>query len=55
MSDLIQWVIVALAVTGFIFNTGILWNDVRHHNKSIEQIWKEINEIKKILIERSKE
>lgn len=49
-----QWFIVGLAVLGLVFNTGVIWNDVRHLKKSVDQIWKEINEIKKILIERSK-
>ena len=55
VSDLAKWIIVGIAVAGLIFNTGIIWNDVKHLKKSVDDIWSEINEIKNILIERSKE
>lgn len=59
MFDLAKWVIVTIAVFGLVFNTGVVWgfmrNDVKHIKKSIEDIWKEINKIKDILIERNKE
>lgn len=54
-SDLAKWIIVGIAISGLIFNTGILWNDVHHLKKSVDDIWGEINEIKLILIERGKE
>lgn len=50
-SDLAKWIIVAIAILGFAFNTGIMWNDVKHLKKSVDDIWKEINEIKKFLLE----
>lgn len=50
MNDTIQWTIVGLAILGFVFNTGIIWNDVKHLKKSVNDIWKEINHIKTILI-----
>jgi len=38
-----------------VFNSGVLFNEVGHLRKSIEDIWKEINHIKTILIkERDK-
>jgi len=49
-----EWIIVGIAVLGLVFNSGILYNDVKHLKKSVDDIWKEINEIKKILIERDK-
>lgn len=49
-----EWIIAAIAIGGLIFNSGILYNDVRHLKKSIDDVWSEINEIKNILIERSK-
>lgn len=55
MSELAKWIIVGIAVLGFVFNTGVLWNEVKHLKKSVDDIWGEINEIKKILIERGKE
>lgn len=54
MNDIIQWIIVGFAVLGLAFNSGILYNDVRHLKKSVNDLWGEINEIKKILIERGK-
>ena len=54
-TDLAKWIIVAIAILGLAFNTGIVWNDVKHLKKSIDNIWSEINEIKKFLLkERSK-
>lgn len=49
-----QWIIVAIAISGLIFNSGILYNDIKHLKKSVDDMWKEINEIKLILIERGK-
>lgn len=48
-------IIAILAVFGLVFNSGVLYNDVSHIKKSIDDIWSEINEIKNILIERNKE
>lgn len=45
-------IVATLAIIGFIFNSGVLYNDIKHLKKSVDNIWSEINEIKKILIER---
>lgn len=55
MFDLAKWIIVGIAIAGLIFNSGVLYNDVKHLKKSVDDIWSEINEIKNILIERGKE
>ena len=55
MTNIAQWVIVAIAVAGLVFNTGVLYNDIKHLKKSVDEIWTELNKIKDILIERSKE
>ena len=47
-------IVAILAVGGLVFNSGILYNDVKHLKKSVDDIWSEINEIKNILIERDK-
>jgi len=52
MNNTIQWTIVGLALLGFIFNSGILFNEVKHLKKSVSDIWTELNKIKNILIER---
>ena len=56
-AEFIGAIIVAiLAVIGLIFNSGVLYNEVKHLRKSVDEIWKEINHIKTILIkERDKE
>ncbi len=58
MNDIVQWIIVAIAICGFIYSAivtnAILKNDVKHLQKSVDSLWSEINEIKNILIERSK-
>jgi len=54
-SDLAKWIIVAIAILGFAFNTGMLWNDVKHLKKSVDEIWSEINGLKSFLLkERDK-
>ncbi len=47
-------IMAILAVGGLVFNSGVLYNDVKHLKKSVDNIWSEINEIKNILIERKK-
>ena len=54
MFDLTKWIIVGIAIAGLIFNTGVLYNDIKHLKKSVDDMWSEINEIKNILIERGK-
>ena len=55
-NDLAKWIIVAIAILGFAFNTGMVWNDVKHLKKSVDDIWSEINDIKKFLLkEKDKE
>lgn len=50
-NDIAKWILVAIAVLGLAFNTGIVWNDVKHLKKSIDDIWSELNAIKKHLWE----
>ena len=46
-----QWIIVGIAVLGLVFNTGVIWNDVKHIKASIKDIWNEINAIKLYLMD----
>ncbi|MCK5016908.1 MAG: hypothetical protein KAS32_07530 [Candidatus Peribacteraceae bacterium] len=50
-----EWIAIIIFAIGLIFNSGVLYNDVRHLKKTMDDMWSEINEIKKILIERKKE
>jgi len=56
MNNIAQWIIVAIAVGGFIYSAIVtnvtLKNDVKHLQKSVDGLWSEINEIKNILIEK---
>ncbi len=52
---IVAMIVATLAVGGLVFNSGVLYNDVKHLKKSVDDVWKEINEIKNILIERSKQ
>lgn len=52
--DLAKWIIVGIAVGGLIFNTGVLYNDIKHLKKSVDDIWLELNKIKDILIKKDK-
>lgn len=45
-------IVATIAVIGLIFNTGVLYNDIKHLKKSVDDIWSELNEIKKYLLER---
>lgn len=45
-----EWIVITIAVLGLVFNSGILYNDVKHLKKSVDNIWSEINEIKKFLL-----
>lgn len=54
VNDLAKWIIVGIAVAGFVFNSGVVWNDVKHLKKSVDDIWKEVNEIKKALLKEEK-
>lgn len=49
-TDVAKWILVTIAILGLAFNTGVVWNDVKHLKKSVNDIWREINEIKKFLL-----
>ncbi len=48
-------IVATLAVGGLIFNSGVLYNDVKHLKKSVDDIWSEINHIKILLIKERDE
>jgi len=41
-----KWIIVGIAAAGMAFNTGVLWNDVKHLKKSVDKIRTVIDKIK---------
>lgn len=50
LNGMAKWIIVALAVGGLVFNSGILYNDVAHLKKDITEIKKEVNGITNFLM-----
>jgi hypothetical protein len=40
-----KWIVVAFAIGGLIFNSGILYNDVRHLKEDLAEIKQEVKEI----------
>ncbi len=46
-----KWVIVGLSVAAIIFNTGITYNCIQGLKESVKDIWKEINQVKNMLIQ----
>lgn len=51
MNGIARWIIVAIAVSGIIFNTAILYNDVKHLNKQVQEIKQEIRDLRQYLME----
>jgi cell division protein FtsL len=45
-----KWVIVAIAVGGLIFNSGILYNDVKHLRQGLIEVKQEIHELRTLII-----
>jgi hypothetical protein len=50
-NGLVKWVVVALAVGGLIFNSGILYNDVKHVKDEIAEVKQEIKELRVLFTE----
>jgi hypothetical protein len=46
-----KWIVVALAVGGLIFNSGILYNDVRHLKEEVSEVKQEIKDLRELFIE----
>ena len=46
-----KWIVVAFAIGGLIFNSGILYNDVRHLKDDLAEIKEEVKEIRIYLME----
>lgn len=46
-----KWIVIAFAIGGLIFNSGILYNDVRHLKDDLAEIKQEVKEIRNYLME----
>lgn len=38
LNGLAKWIIVAIAVGGLIFNTAVIYNDVKHLKEDVKEI-----------------
>ena len=52
LNGIARWVIVAIAVSGIVFNTAVLYNDVKHLNRQIQEIKQEIRDLRNYLLEK---
>lgn len=46
-----RWIVVAGAVVGLIFNSGVLYNDVNHLKKDIAEVKQEIKDLRSLFIQ----
>lgn len=45
-----KWIIVAIAVGGLIFNSGILYNDVKHLREEMAEVKEDIHELSLLML-----
>ena len=50
VNSLAKWVIVVLALGGILFNTAILYNDVKHLKKQMQEVKQEIRDLRNYLM-----
>lgn len=50
--DIAKWIIIVIALVTLIFNTGVLYNEVKHLKENDKIIMRDISEIKTMMIER---
>lgn len=50
LNGIVKWLIVAFAVGGFIYNTGIIHNHVKTNTKAIERIEARVETLYKFLM-----
>lgn len=54
VNDIAKWVIVALAILTLAFNSGVLYNDVKHLKANFTEIKMDVKSINSYLLEKSK-
>lgn len=52
INGLARWIIVALALGGILFNTAILYNDVKHLKKQMQEVKQEIRDLRNYLMSK---
>ena len=51
VNGLLKWIVVAAAVIGLIFNSGVLYNDVNHLKNDIAEVKQEIKDLRSLFIQ----
>ena len=54
-NDIAKWVVVALALLTLAFNSGVLYNDVKHLKTSFAEIKQDVKSINMYLLQKSKD
>jgi hypothetical protein len=54
-TDMAKWIIVALALLTLAFNSGILYNDVKHLKTDLTEIKMDVKSINAYLLHQSEE
>ena len=52
LNGYIRWIVVAIAVGGLIFNTAVLYNDVKHLKGAVQEIKEERKTINIYLLQK---
>ena len=55
INDVAKWVIVALALLTLAFNSGVLYNDVKHLKEALAEVKQEVKSINMYLLQKSKD
>ena len=50
MNNIAKWIVVGLAILTLAFNSGILYNDVKHLKNQLGEIKQEIKELRSYLM-----
>lgn len=53
-NGLAKWIVVAIAIGGILFNTAILYNDVNHLKKQMQEVKQEIRDLRNFLLKNLK-
>lgn len=52
-NDMAKWIIVALALLTLVFNSGVLYNDVKHLKEVVRELKQDVKQINTYLIAKS--
>ena len=47
-----KWIMVSIAVGALVFNTGVIYNDVKHLRNEVAEIKQDLKELRQIVLEK---